>query len=274
MWAWRPTSSTDGGPQGPLDGVGGRAARQAEAELGVVLAGPHELVGVGLDAGRDPQQHRRHRAGPRRGGRRGGRARRSCRRRCGPTPAVERGRAARRATCCCRGAPGGRPARRRPAPRAARRRWPRRAAGPPRGRGGPWPGRGRPWWRRRRSGAEGGDRLPAAGPQVGLVVDEQRRAELGGQLEPGRTPPIEELAVGADRGVVGQERRRDAAQPGSHRLGRGHAEQVEADRQPDAGRLDQPQPGLGQLGRHVVAHHVAVVVEAVERRRPARAPRS
>ena len=33
-----------------LDGLAGGAGLEAEAELGVVLAGPHVLVGVGLDA--------------------------------------------------------------------------------------------------------------------------------------------------------------------------------------------------------------------------------
>jgi hypothetical protein len=39
----------------PLGRGGGGAVRQAEAELGVLLAGPHELVGVGFDARRDAQ---------------------------------------------------------------------------------------------------------------------------------------------------------------------------------------------------------------------------
>ena len=45
-------------------------------------------------------------------------------------------------------------------------------------------------------GAERGDRLAAAGPQVGLVVDEQRRAVLGGQRRAGRHPPIAQPPVG------------------------------------------------------------------------------
>ena len=122
--------------------------------------------------------------------------------------------------------------------------------------------------------AEGGDRLAAAGPQVGLVVDEQRRAVLA---RPGRAtsqPPMRQAPVVADRGGVGQQvaRQRPGHRPAYIASGARHAEQVEADGEADAGRLDQPQAGLGELGRHVT-EHVAVVVEAVERGRPARAPR-
>ena len=42
------------------DGPFGVADGEPEAELRVVLPGPDELVGVGLDAGRDPQQHAGH----------------------------------------------------------------------------------------------------------------------------------------------------------------------------------------------------------------------
>ena len=45
----------------PVDGALGHATGEAEAELGVGLAGADVLVGVGLDAGRDPQLHPRHR---------------------------------------------------------------------------------------------------------------------------------------------------------------------------------------------------------------------
>ena len=60
-WAWIPRKSTDAlvGQLGqPLHSVGGRPRRDAEAELGVLLAGPHELVGMHLDARRHPGQHR------------------------------------------------------------------------------------------------------------------------------------------------------------------------------------------------------------------------
>ena len=87
----------------PLDGTRRRARRDREAELGVVLAGAHELVGVRLDAGCDAHEH----GGPRHAigqafeaielvervdddaTRRHRRAR----------------RAARRPTCCCRATP-------------------------------------------------------------------------------------------------------------------------------------------------------------------------
>jgi hypothetical protein len=56
--------------------------------------------------------------------------------------------------------------------------------------------------------AEGGDRFAAPGPQVGLVVDEQRGAELAGELE--RVAPADdELALVADGGGVGEQRERE-----------------------------------------------------------------
>ena len=79
--------------------------------------------------------------------------------------------------------------------------------------------------------AEGGDRLAAAGPQVGLVVDEQRRAEALGQVEQVAAAD-RQPAVGADRGGVGQQvsaaasrrviARRPTSTPGrTRRAGRG-----------------------------------------------------
>ena len=59
----------------------------------------------------------------------------------------------------------------------------------------------------------------------------------------------------------------------SHRLGRGHPEQAESDGQTDPGRFDQPQACLGQGLVDVGGEDRAVVVEAVEARRPAGAPR-
>ena len=56
--------------------------------------------------------------------------------------------------------------------------------------------------------AERRDRLPAAGPEVVLVVDEQRRAELAGQVE-GVAAADEQLAAASDRGVVGQQAPRE-----------------------------------------------------------------
>ena len=84
--------------------------------------------------------------------------------------------------------------------------------------------------------AEGGDRLPAARPQVGLVVDEQRRAELARPARARRT-----------RRPSGGRRRRPrrcraaaagAAAPAIGRVTSSRArdaEQVEPDGQPDAG---------------------------------------
>ena len=118
--------------------------------------------------------------------------------------------------------------------------------------------------------AEGGHRLCAAGPQVGLVVDEDRGAELGGQVEEVAAPD----AQAAGRRPPSRCRAAAPAGAGSHLVGRAGPEQVQPDGQADPYGLDQPQAGLGQGGIDAVGHHVAVVVEAVEPRRPAPGPRS
>ena len=287
-----------GGGRRPGRPLGDAAARStalarspdghAEAELRVDLAGLHELVGVGLDAGGGPQQHRRDRARRPRAAGRAGRARRSCRPRCGrrrprgPGPA-------RRRSCCCRGGRAGRRGRRRPAPRAARRRWRRRGACPPRGRGGPWPGTGTPCWRRPTPVAEGGHAPRGSGPAGGP----RRRRTAGCRTR--RPGPVEHPPMASHpsspTGRVGQQaprhrpprcpctRRGVGPAPGigdhGHRShggsravtstpGRHTPEQVEADGEADARRLDQPQAGLGRLGRDVLTDDAAVVVEAVE----------
>ena len=270
------------GPAQPGDRLGGRARGQAEAELGVVLAGPHVLVGVGLDAGRDPDQDGRARPG-------GDLGDQSLE----PVdlvegvdddaadPGRERRGAARRRTCCCR---AGRAAR--PGTPAARATW----SSPPVetsmahallvGQAGHGPaeerlrGVGDPV-------AEGGDRLPAAA--------------RGGAPRRRRTPgcrPRGTARRGRRRRCAGRRRRRSAlsgsrpererarpvgsavalgrvtSTPGvtspSHRLRSVDAEQAEADGEADAGRLDQPQAGLGELVGDVGMDDVAVVVEAVE----------
>ena len=65
--------------------------------------------------------------------------------------------------------------------------------------------------------AEDVDGLAAAGPQVVLVVDEQRRAVLGGQLGDVDAGD-EQLPLGPDGGVVGEEAGRDAAHAGLTRF--------------------------------------------------------
>ena len=52
------------GRRGPFHGRLGQAGRHREAELGVVLAGGHELVGVGLHSRGNPQQDLRPGPGP------------------------------------------------------------------------------------------------------------------------------------------------------------------------------------------------------------------
>ena len=54
MWQCSPTSSSDGSGEHPADRLGRGAGGQREAELLVLLAGLDVLVGVRLDAGRDP----------------------------------------------------------------------------------------------------------------------------------------------------------------------------------------------------------------------------
>ncbi len=61
---------------------------------------------------------------------------------------------------------------------------------------------------------EGGHRLPAPGPQVFLVVDEEGRAELPGQVD-GVAAPDGEVAAVADGGGVGEQL------PGKRVAGRG-----------------------------------------------------
>ena len=183
--------------------------------------------------------------------------------------------AARRRTCCCRGtrrAPSGT---RRAARRAARRRSRRRARGPPRRRGGPSPCRGTPCSRTQRP-----RRTPAwysrhRRAELGLVVDVQRCAEPLGQLgevdarRARRDPPSTDAARGKQRrGRTARLTRRvvGVVVDARHLVGRVHAEQAERVREPDAARLGQPQPRLGEL-RSSVGEHPAVAVEAVERAR-------
>ena len=55
MWQCTPTRSTDGDRRMRVDGAQRVAVAEVEAELRVVLPGGDELVGVGVDARRDPQ---------------------------------------------------------------------------------------------------------------------------------------------------------------------------------------------------------------------------
>ena len=188
----------------PVDGRGGVAVGQVEAELGVVLPGGDVLVGVGVDARRDPQQHVGHRTGA--GGVEGVEAvelveavdddvaHAGLDRRAqlvdALVVAVQRARVGGHAGrqrdvqltaagdveehALLVGEPGHRPA----------QEGLRRVDHP--------------------AGAEGVDRLAAAGAHVRLVVDEQRRAVLGGQLVDA-APADHERAVGRDRRRVRQE---------------------------------------------------------------------
>ncbi len=281
-----PTNSTT--PAGvqvgqPLDGTGGGPRRQSEPELGVLLAGADELVGVDLDPRGDAGQHLRAPTAPA-----ARRPRDRPRARVGRPPGLD-------AVDLVEGVDDDAP-------------------DPDRQRGGQLLGRlvvavqdeavgghaggeghvelaaggdveahallvgqaGHGHAQERLGGvghavAPGRHRLAAGGAQVGLVVDEQRACRGLGRGRARRT-----------RRSTGVRRRRRAAVRGSrvavdrtgrdghrsHRLGRVHAEEAEPDGQPDARRLDQPQPGLGQSRVDVVGQDRAVVVEAVEARRP------
>ncbi len=201
MWAWTPTSSKAGEPGDPVHGQGGVAAGQAEAELGVDLAGHHVLVGVGLDARRHPHHHP------------GGAAVVGVER-LQPADLVEGvdddpdaevvgpGQLGLRLVVAVEDEPVGGDARGQGHVQLAA--------------GGhvdvhallvDQAGHGQAEEGLRPVGhpvAEGGHRLPAPGPQVVLVVDEQGRAVLLGQVEQVDAAHAQP-AVGADHGGVGQD---------------------------------------------------------------------
>ena len=117
--------------------------------------------------------------------------------------------------------------------------------------------------------AERRDRLAAAGPEVRLVVDEQRRAELGGEVEDvdsrrrGGAPSAPTVAVSGRAGTW-------AGRSAIELVGRRHDPSIARPApQPDAAEpaSRQPPAGLAQLVVDVVAQDRAVVVEAVDRRR-------
>ena len=270
MCTWMPTSSTCGlaAARASAASARRRVPGDAEAELRVDLAGADELVGVGLDARRDAQQHRRPSRPPR---------------------GHERLEAVELVVAVDDDAAD------------ARRR--RRAAqlvlglvvavqdepvgGHPGGEGDVELAAGghvevqpllvgeaghRPAEERLRGvgGAVGErvDGLPAPGPQVRLVVDEQRRAELGRRARAVEQPPIASQPSSPTAAVSGSRCRGQRAGHCTAQSIRSGADTPSRSRpiaQADARRLDQPQPRLGELGRDARRHHVAVVVEAVDR---------
>ena len=151
MWAWTPTSSTPGRSSSAATASAAAPAASREPELRVLLARPHELVGVDLDAGGDPHEHPGPGRTPRR---RSSRPSRSISSNESTTirptpPSRARGQLGLGLVVAVQDQPFRR-APRPPGPRAARRRWRRRGTCPPRGPAPPWPGTGRPWWRRPR----------------------------------------------------------------------------------------------------------------------------
>ena len=126
---------------------------------------------------------------------------------------------------------------------------------------------------------ERGDGLAATGPEVRLVVHEQRGAEPGGELLEVAAPDAQAALAHRGRvgeqvegqglchwgtlrvqrrhrhfvadlsGIAGTSLRSVTGAAGSHGLGRGHAEERQADGQADPRRLDQPEAGLGEVRR-------------------------
>ena len=279
------------------DGLGRGAAVQAEAELAVLLAGGDVLVGVGLDARRDPQVDRLPHAGARRRRRRAGRARRRSRRRRArrrPGPPAP----ARRPTCCCRGTAAVRR-------EAGAQRDGELAAGadvePQPLLGHPARDRGA---QERLGGVvdvaarEGVAPGPAAGAEVGLVEHVRRGAELGRERPHVDAAELEDAVVGAagaaparpggrgrprpapggwaDRAAAARCGGRCSARPcvrhapqcsRSHALRGADAEEREAVLEHRAGGAPQQQPrrGLGRRLLVALGQHLAVVPEALRR---------
>ena len=258
MWACSPTSSTESSAAQPLDGLAGGARAEAEAELGVVLAGAHVLVGVGLDPGGDPHQDLRRALGRR------GQALQAVdlvegvdddaadtdvqgplQLGVGLVVAVQHqplgGHAGDEGDVEL--AAGGHVE---VHPLLV-------------GQAPPWPCTGRPWSRRRRRRRRRRP-PPGSGPAGG---PRRRRRPACRTRRPGpagRSP----RPTGGRRRPRWRCRAAVPAGAGSHLVGGVGPEQVQPDGQAHPYGLDQPQPGLGQGRLDAVGHHVAVVVEAVE----------
>ena len=118
--------------------------------------------------------------------------------------------------------------------------------------------------------AERGDRLAAAVAQVRLVVDEQRRAELGRQL--GDRAPADVSEPSAPTAAVSDSSRRGIALIARSHLFRGvDAEQAEAVLEHAGGQVGERQPARPQ--RLVGLQDRAVLVERGEVRSPGRTRR-
>ena len=263
MWACRPTRSTAGEAAARCTACSASAAGQPEAELGVVLTGADELVGVGLDPGGDAQEDLRHRQAL---GHQG----------LEPVQLVEGvdddpadalgqgstqlvgalvvavqhqtvGGHARGAGDVVLAAGGD-------VEVAA-------LVGRQSGHGRAEEGLGRVV----DPGAEGGDGLPAPRPQVGLVVDEQRGAELAGQVE-GVAAADDQLAPGPHRGRVGQQGERQRAHESAHICSGAltPSRSRPMARPTDAASTSSSRAWVSS-GLDALTHDVAVVVEAVHR---------
>ena len=203
MWRWIPRRRTPGWARAAAMAAGGRAGRQRESEFGVVLSGGDVVVGVGLDPGRDAQEHVEDVTGA----------------------VVNPADSSEFVEAVDHQAPD--PGRRRLLDLDFALVVAVHDQSVPRDPGGERDehlsaGRdidlhpffvGQPGHRQAeeslagvdRSFAERVPRLPATGPQMGLVVDEERRPEPGGKIQ-GRAATDQQFPAGSFRRGVGQKR--------------------------------------------------------------------
>src|SRR5690606_11053700 len=149
----------------------------------------------------------------------------------------------------------------------------RRGACPPRARAAPSRGTGTPWSRTRHR-RETQWWLRGSGPGGAPRRRRTTAYRTAGRAARGRTrrwTAVRPIRRWRSRAATRAVARRPARR--SHRVGRRHADQSESDDEAYARGLDEPKAGLRQLGRYAFAHHVAVVVEAVHRRRVLAQPR-
>ena len=110
------------------------------------------------------------------------------------------------------------------------------------------------------SGPKRIDRFTTTVPKVLLVIDERRGAELDGEIKHA-APTNVENAVN-NLGGIGEQTGGQWPH-GLHRFRSRNTQQAERNPKTDLRRAHQRKTSLGERRRHAIAHHVAVVVEAV-----------